>query len=235
MNSQRWSTYRDCTFLAAAIALTGAAGNQTMPPLSQYLMSPKAEIALAQSAAPASISGHATIMILTAHGYTVAMKGRNGFTCLVERAFGQPNVPTFRNLNIQDPTCYNAAASRSVLLYTLKRTTLALGGATQAQIDHAMLAAVASKTLPTAAPDSIAYMMSKRQYIDDSAKSWYPHLMFFMPHADAANVGEIWGADRLRSPVVFDPIIVQREPWARFFIPVSHWSDGSPAPPYSGT
>ena len=228
-------TLRDCAIVAAAIALTGAAGNQTMPTFSHYSMSPKAEITLAQSAAPASISNHATIMVLTAHGYAVAVKGRNGFTCLVERAFGQPNIPTFRNVKVQDPTCYNAAASRSVLLYTLKRAALALSGATESQIEQTMSEAVASQALPTAAPDSMAYMMSKAQYIDDNAKSWYPHLMFFMPQADAANVGESWGADRLRSPVVFDPHHMSNEPWARFFIPVSHWSDGSPAPLYSGT
>jgi hypothetical protein len=154
---------------------------------------------------------------------------------LVERGWSHLNIPTFWNLKIQDPVCYNAAASRTVLFYTLKRTTLALSGATEAQIEQMMLDAVTAKTLPTAAPDSIAYMMSKRQYISDDAKSWFPHLMFFMPQADAANVGESWGADRLRSPVVYDPHSdVLHEPWARFFIPVSHWSDGSPAPLYSG-
>ena len=227
---------RVCVLLSVVIAFAGAAGNQTMPPLSQYLMSPKAEIALARSAAPASISTRATIMILTAQGYTVAVTGQNGFTCLVERAFGQPNAPTFRNVKVHDPTCYNSAAARTVLLYTLKRTTLALGGATQAQIQRTISEAIAAKTLPTAAPDSIAYMMSKDQYIDDTAKSWYPHLMFFMPQADGSNVGESWGADRLRSPVVYDPHSnAMHEPWARFFIPVSHWSDGLPAPPYTGT
>jgi len=121
-------------------------------------------------------------------------------------------------------------------LYTLKRTTLAIGGATEASIEQAMSGAVAAKTLPAAAPDSIAYMMSKQQYISDDAKSWYPHLMFFMPQADGANVGEGWGADRMRSPVVYDPHSgVLHEPWARFFIPVSHWSDGSAAPLYAGT
>lgn len=220
---------------AAAVALAGAGGNQTMPPISQYLMTPKAEIALARSAAPASISNDATIMILTAQGYTVAVKGRNGFTCLVDRGWMHLKIPAFWSLKIENPVCYNAAASRTVLLYTLKRTTLALSGATEVQIEQAMSGAVATKLLPAAAPDSIAYMMSKEQYIDDNAKAWYPHLMFFMPRADGTNVGESWGADRLHSPVVYDPHSGKfHEPWARFFIPVSHWSDGSPAPLYSG-
>jgi hypothetical protein len=230
------TAFRVCLLLAAAIALAGAAGTQTMPPLSQYLMSPNAEIALARSAAPASISNHATIMILAAHGYTVAVKGRNGFTCLVERGWANLNTPAFWNLKIQDPTCYNAAASRTVLLYPLKRTSLALNGDTEAQIEQTISGAIATKALPMAAPDSIAYMMSKEQYISDDAKSWYPHLMFFMPQADSANIGESWGADRMRSPVVYDPHSGKfHEPWARFFIPVSHWSDGSPAPQYTGT
>lgn len=227
---------RVCVLFVTAFALAGIAGNQTMPPISQYLMNQTSEIALARSAAPASISNRATVMILTTHGYTVAVKGSNGFTCLVERAFAEPNVPMFQNVKVQDPTCYNAAASRSVLLYTLKRATMALSGATQAQIQQSMLDAIAAKTLPTAPPDSIAYMMSKQQYIDDNAKAWYPHLMFFMPQVDGARIGESWGADRLRSPVVYDPHSdAMHEPWTRFFIPVSHWSDGSPAPLYSGT
>jgi hypothetical protein len=226
---------RVCVLLAA-ITLAGAVGNQTVPQISQYLMSPNAEIALARSAAPASISNHATVMTLTAHGYIVAVKGQNGFTCVVERAWMYLNIPTSWNLKIQTPVCYNAAASRTVFLYTLKRLALVLGGASEAQIEQTMSGAIAAKALPAAAPDSVAYMMSKEQYISDNAKSWYPHLMFFMPQADAANVGESWGADRLRSPVVYDPHSdVLHEPWARFFIPVSHWSDGSPAPLYSGT
>lgn len=227
---------RVCALFAAAIAFTGAAGTAAMPPISQYLMSPNAEIALARSAAPAAISSHATVLILTAHGYTTAVTGRNGFTCLVERGWSHLNIPTFWNLKIQNPVCYNEAASRTVLPYTLKRTALVLSGTTEAQMEQAISAAIAAKTLPTAAPDSIAYMMSKRQYIDDHAKAWYPHLMFFMPEADAANVGESWGADRLHSPVVYDPHSgMFHEPWARFFIPVSHWSDGTPAPLWSGT
>jgi hypothetical protein len=227
---------RVCLLFSAAVALVGAGGGQTMPPVSQYLMNPKAEIAFARTAAPASISDHATIMTLSAHGYTVAAKGENGFTCLVEYGWNHLNLPDFWSTKLRTPVCYNAAASRTVLLYTLKRTDLALSGQTESQIEQAMSAAVAAKTLPPAAPDSIAYMMSKEQYINDDAKAWYPHLMFFMPQSDGANVGMSWGADRSRSPVVYDPHSGKfHEPWTRFFIPVSHWSDGSPAPLYSGT
>jgi len=227
---------RVCVLLAGAFALAGATANGTMAPLSQYLMSPHAEIALAQSAAPTAISKHATIMVLTAHGYTLAEKGQNGFTCIVERGWMVPfGRVHFWNVKMRAPTCYNAAASRTVLLYTFKRTQMALAGLSKAQIQQRIVAAINAKQLPTPAPSSMAYMMSKSQYLNDGAKAWYPHVMIFTPMDDSAHAGASWGADRLRSPVVFDAQDKMPEPWACLFIPVSHWSDGSPAPLYSGT
>ena len=203
---------------------------------SQYLMGQQAEIALARTAAPASISSKATILALSSHGLTPVVKGSNGFTCLVDWGWMHLNIASNWNTRIKSPVCYNAAASRTVLPYTLKRTTLAIGGMAEPQIEQAMEAAMAAKELPPAAPDSIAYMMSKQQYIDDKAKHWFPHLMFFMPAENNANLGISWGADRLGSPVAFAPdYATLHEPWAKFFIPVGHWSDGSVAKPYDGT
>ncbi len=230
------TTIRVCVLIVAVLGLAGTAAYDTMAPVSQYLMNPQTEIALARSAAPASISNHATILLLSARGYSVAAKGQNGFTCLIERPWMQPfNKVGFWNLKFRAPVCYNAAASRSVLLYTFKRTDLALKGASKAQIEHTILASIATKSLPIPEPDAMAYMMSKEQYLGDDAKAWYSHVMFFMPRANMANSGESWGADRLRSPVVYDSADTMPEPWAQFFIPVSHWSDGTSAPLYSGT
>jgi len=49
----------------------------------------QSEIALARSAAPASISDGAEVMVLGRVGYTTAAKGGNGFLCLVERSWGR--------------------------------------------------------------------------------------------------------------------------------------------------
>src|SRR5215475_1350918 len=49
------------------------------PPLREYMMGRDAEIALAKSAAPANISDHATVKVLTASGYEVVDQGNNGF------------------------------------------------------------------------------------------------------------------------------------------------------------
>jgi hypothetical protein len=48
-------------------------------PLSEYTVTPEAEIALARSAAPENVSAHATVKVLTASGYKVAVQGDNGF------------------------------------------------------------------------------------------------------------------------------------------------------------
>src|ERR1700677_3457156 len=57
-----------------------------MAPLDQYLIpDEKAEIALARSSAPPSISDAAEVMVLRRDGYAAAVKGSNGFVCIVQR------------------------------------------------------------------------------------------------------------------------------------------------------
>src|ERR1700691_4846651 len=57
----------------------------SMAPLDQYLIADRtAEIALARTAAPPSISRDATVMVLGRHGYETAVEGKNGFVCIVD-------------------------------------------------------------------------------------------------------------------------------------------------------
>src|SRR6266699_6972776 len=58
-----------------------------MAPIEQYLMDRTAEIALARSAAPESISRDAEILVLGRHGFETAVKGKNGFVCMVQRSW----------------------------------------------------------------------------------------------------------------------------------------------------
>src|SRR6516165_2041479 len=120
-----------------------------MAPLEQYLMDPNAEIALARSAAPESISHDAEGMVLGRHGYETAVKGTNGFVCIVERSWTAPiDDPEFWNPKRRGPICFNAAASRSYLPRTIKKTELILAGRTKAQMIEAIVAAVDKKELP---------------------------------------------------------------------------------------
>jgi hypothetical protein len=228
----RYRTFLWVTLALAIVALpvgARASAATAMAPLSQYLMDRQAEIELARSAAPASISGHAAVLVLTPHGYETAAAGTNGFTCVVERSWTKSfDDVQFWNAKVRAPVCYNPAASRSVLPYTLFRTKLALGGASESTIHSRLESAIGDKQLPSTEAGSMAYMMSISQYIDDFVKAWYPHIMIYTPKADGAKDGESWGADRKGSPVVYDSShLINPEPWAIFFVPVPEWSNGS--------
>src|SRR5262250_2311020 len=110
--------------LFAAVSL-GSARAQTSkyPPIEEYLMPQANEIALAKSAAPANVSGRATIKVLTRSGFEVAQKGDNGSVCEVMRGFSAPTYSPaqFRNLvydpSVRAPICFTPQAVREVLPY----------------------------------------------------------------------------------------------------------------------
>src|ERR1039457_4419842 len=87
-----------------------------MAPLDQYLMPDEnSEIALARSAAPASISDGAEVMVLGRKGFTTAVKGTNGFLCVVERSWGAAtDALEFWNPKIRSPICFNRSEERRV-------------------------------------------------------------------------------------------------------------------------
>jgi hypothetical protein len=211
---------------AATDTASSATSYEQMARLDEYLIpDPQAEIALARSAAPAAISDKATLLILKPQGYETAVRGSNGFTCLVERSWMSPfDSQEFWNPKMRGPVCYNPAASKSVLIYTLRRTKLVLAGHSKAQMLDEIHAAVASKQLPWPKPGAMSFMMSKDGYLGDDAGHWHSHLMFHVPKAAAVT----WGANLAGSPVVLDERELP-EPQTVFLVPVAHWSDGTAA------
>jgi hypothetical protein len=204
----------------------------TMAPLDQYLMADRnAEIALARSAAPTSISGDATVLLLEKSGYQTAVEGKNGFTCLVERSWMSPfDSPEFWNPKMRGPICYNPAAVRTILPYTVNRTRLALNGLSKAQMSENITTAIAKSELPMPEAGAMSYMMSKAGNLGDSVGHWCPHLMFHAPKTDAAS----WGADLAGSPVLFnDEYRDVPEPETIFMVRLFHWSDGTAAPQHT--
>ncbi len=193
-----------------------------MAPVEQYLMTDRgAEIALARSAAPASISRDAEVLVLGRHGFETAVKGKNGFVCIVGRGWTSAPEADFWNPKVRVPMCVNAPAARSYLLHLTKETEWGLAGRTQAQMNDAIVAAIAKKELPPMEPGAMCYMMGKQGYGGDSAPRWPSHLMFFYSDTDPA----IWGANLPGSPViaVADPM----EHLTQFVVEVQRWSDGT--------
>ena len=221
--------------VCALVVLIGAAGparaDDAMPlypamaPIGQYRIASSAEeISLARSAAPKSISGDATVLTLGEHGYITAVKGKNDFTCVVERSWAVDfDDPQFWNPKLRSPNCFNSAATRTVLATYLERTKWVLAGVSLTVMLERTKSAIAAHTYLMPAPGAMCFMMSKQGYLNDDSGHWHPHVMVILAHTDDAT----WGAGLDGSPV-----FVQQghlEPITTFIIPVPAWSDGTPA------
>ena len=211
-----------------AMAQEAATPYSNMAPIDQYLMTDRnAEITMARSAGPPSISANAEVLVLSSHGYETAVRGKNGFVCLVERSWMSPfDFAQFWNPKMRGPICFNPPAVRSILPLTLKRTELVLAGLSKAQIVEG-IKAFDAKGLPPLEPGAMSFMMSSQGYLNDNVGHWIPHLMFYIPLTDSRS----WGADLSGSPVMLNPQFNGApEPITEFMIPVSTWSDGTAAP-----
>ena len=187
-----------------------------MAPIEQYLMDRTAEVALARSAAPESISRDAEILVLGYHGFETAIKGKNGFVCILERSWTSAPDADFWNPKVRTPICYNAAAARSLLPRNIKRTELILAGHTKTQTDETIVAAVDKKELPTMEAGAMCFMMSKQE-----GYGGFPHLMFYFSQIDPA----AWGAGLPGSPIFASNDT--SEHLTTFVVAVQRWSDGT--------
>jgi hypothetical protein len=206
-----------------AIAQNAQTPYPNMAPIEQYLIeNGDSELALARSAAPESISRDAEVMVLGRHGYETAVQGKNGFVCMVERSWTSPiDDPGFWNPKGRAPICFNAAAARTYLPRTIKKTDLVLAGQSKSQMIEAIKAAIDKNELPAMEPGAMCYMLSKQGYLSDRDGHWHPHLMFFVSQTDPA----AWGAGLPGSP-----IFAFNDTWEHmvvFLVPVRQWSDGT--------
>jgi hypothetical protein len=216
-------------FMLSGSQLAAAQNNTTsyaqMAPLEQYLISDRnAEIALARSAAPDSISRDAKVLVLTRHGYETAVEGNNGFVCIVERSWMLPfDNQEFWNPKVRLPLCVNPSGARFHLALAAKTAELALSGLPKNRISDRLQAAYGNQELPLPANGSMCYMMSKQQnFGDKEGNAGDSHLMFWFPQADHME----WGAEASDSPL--DVHQYSPQPISEFTISVAKWSDGAP-------
>jgi hypothetical protein len=196
-----------------------------MAPVGDYLMADRAaEIALARSAAPPSVSADAEVLVLGPHGYVSAAPGKNGFVCLASRSwFSGFRDDGFWNPKENGPICFNRQAARSVLPTFLTRTRWALAGVPRPEMLKRTRAAMAAGKIRTPETGSMTFMMSKQGYLGDGPHGpWHPHIMFYMPPIPTAD----WGADLPGTRIFATEADV--DPYTIFYIPVATWSDGTP-------
>ena len=227
-----------CVATALSLAFSTVAFGQvpspnpypTMAPIAKYLMpSAGAEIALARSAGPSSISAHAEVLVFTMQGYVVGVKGTNGWVCGVGRSWTAGfDDPEFWNWHGLGPGCLNPPAVRSVLPQYLALTKWAIAGDTREEMAAKAKAAYADHQFTDPAPASFAFMLSKNGYLLGADGPWRPHVMPFIAYDQLAT----WAASFKGSPILAPPPSAGFRSYqpVTLAIPVSHWSDGSPAP-----
>jgi hypothetical protein len=211
-----------------------------MAPIDQYLMEKTAEIQLARSAAPDSISHDATVLVLGRQGYETAVEGKNGFVCIVGRSWTASfDWPEFWNPKVKAADCMNPESARSILPIALLRSKMVMAGRSKAEMLSATKAAFDNKQLPELESGAMDYMMSKSSYLTDADGHNMPHLMWYTTLAD----GKDWGAYAAGSPVMSAPYwffssndpsqMKGLSPILVFLVGVADWSDGTPAGEHS--
>src|SRR5262245_65947552 len=190
-------------FAVFTVYMLGAGGiwaanaqSSKYPPLAEYLMPREAEVALARSAAPSSISDRATIKVLTASGYVVDRQGENGFVCMVMRGWSAPTYTPeqFRDLvydaTVRAPICFDPGAAQMVMPYYELRSRLAMEGHPPDRIAQRVEAAYARGDLPRRDGVTFAYMWSAHQHLASGIGHWHPHMMVFSPYYKNGMLGD---------------------------------------------
>jgi len=143
------------------------------------------EIALARSAAPASISAKARVHVLTDTGYVVADSGSgsSGVACLVNRSWPES----------LEPECFDAEAAVTIMPMTVKRTELFQRSKSKAEVDREIADGVMKGRFRFPTRLAVVYMMSAGQkLISDEGRPvgrWRPHLMIHYPFLTNQAVG----------------------------------------------
>jgi len=207
-----------------------------MAAIDQYLMEKNAEIQLARSAAPESISRDAKILVLERQGYETAVEGKNGFVCMVARSWMAAfDWPEFWNPKVRAADCMNPQAARSIVPIVFLRSRMVMAGRSRAEILLAIKAGFENGQLPKLESGAMDYMMSKSAYLTDEGEHNLPHLMFFTAGID----GKDWGSGAAGSPLMSAPYwfflsndasqMKGLPPMLVFLVSVANWSDGTPA------
>src|SRR2546428_2654220 len=184
-----------CLVLANFDAAAGWAQGPKYPPLSEYMMAPEAEVALAKSAAPEKISAHATVKILTTSGYKVAAQGDNGFVCIVMRGWAATISTTARerdlayDAKLRAPHCFDPIASRTVLPLQELQAKLGLEGKGPDQIAKEVQAAYAKGELPKMEAVAFAAMFLSATDLGGGLGARHPLMLVYTPNNEKSMLG----------------------------------------------
>jgi hypothetical protein len=141
------------------------------------------EVALARSAAPASVSSGATVLVFADTGFIVAESGSNNVTCIVNRSWPAS----------LEPHCFDSESAETILPIEIARTMLYHRGRSESEADREIADGLASGRFRLPRRPAMSYMMSEGQVlVDDDGKTvgrWRPHIMIYYPYLKSSDVG----------------------------------------------
>src|SRR5262249_11431217 len=133
-------------------------------------------------------------------GFVEAVRGTNGFTCLVHRSFDGPlGDPGFWDPSIRAPFCLNPPAVSTVLPAMRKRDEWIMAGVRATDIAERTRRAYASREFAMPAAGSMAFMLSPEQHLANTNPHWMPHLMFYY---DKSIPAATWGMDAVTNTLI---------------------------------
>lgn len=230
MTTPRLRGFLMLLFAASLPFAAMAATDDELPsrgPIAPYLMSsPQAEIALARSGGPPSIAAKAEVLVLRPSGFQVAVKGTNGWVCLVERSWNSAfNDTQFWNPKERGPDCLNPPAVRTEIPQQIAQAKWACAGLTREQMEQKTNAAFADGTFKSPEPGAFGFMLSKLGHLNHAhGGPWRPHMMFFVRKDQLPDYAG-YAPDSPTSTADRGP-----HESAMVYVPLAKWSDGSPAP-----
>ena len=171
--------------LSSSAAIQGMA--QKLPKVYDASVPHERQIELAESAAPAEVSSHATVYILGPKGYEKAREGTNGFSCFVGRHFVKPAETTI------EPQCFDAEGSRALLPVYMHGEELRTNGKSEAEIKADIANGYKEGRYQYPSKPGFLYMMSSRNRLraipEHGTGIFPPHLMFYAPNMTTKDIG----------------------------------------------
>jgi hypothetical protein len=160
------------------------------------------QIRIAKLAAPKNVTGHADIYVIGEHGYELAERGDNGFSCMIER----------EKADTMEPECYDAEGTRTTVKVRIYVEQQRAKGASDQQIERSVKAGYKSGKFRPPSKPGIVYMLSDYNHVlnpEDGKIMHFPgHLMFYAPYATEKTVGSGDGAPYIVHPGEPDALMI---------------------------
>lgn len=183
--------------LAGPAAAQGAAtAAQSRPRTLLTAMSAAEQVRLALTAAPAEVTSHASVYVLSGGRYTKKTTGTNGYNCFVEREL----------LETIEPVCYDVEGSATTMQARFRREELRAQGLSEDVVRNRLAAAYKSGHLRAPRKPGVIYMLSAEQWSWNPGTKviWNspPHFMLYAPYAKQSDMG---GAPGPQIPFILWP------------------------------